>query len=434
MLIAFVSSFIANPFMGFNVFVGLSGILIWYVFLADLFSPNNFKSFIPKKVYLIIIFIAFYGILLGILNTGSHLSPGKVSNTYQLINVTIYILTIAAFLKISGNSFAIPEYRYKIIKFFTFSAFIQLLSFFLIHYSSSDFIPEFLRGSNVVADEVDKQLYGIDRFSGLIGDYELIVDYAIIVIFFNLMLIQREKRWLVPVLSMTSAIIIASLSGTRSFYVVLLVIFVLIVLLSLIYSAINKRILKIGIIISVVFLLIYYFVLKDLVIFERLEFAIELYKGGAGIEEASNRNLTAGIPEIISTVPLTGSGSFFFFALKNNPMVSHNLLFALYVKYGILGVGTFLLFVGSLFFNLLKKLRNERIINNKIEIIYILSFFAGLFLQEMKISALRYFQTMLVYAIFFLFIYAHIKSKNDSSEQVIKKRILQKENNNVTYF
>ena len=125
MLIVFLSSFVANPLASFGIHIGISGIFIWVVFFLDQFKVGKKRvSMILRKVYFVIIGIAIYGLILGLLNLDdTKLSPDRESNIVQIINVTLYLLTVAAFIKISEPVFFNPAKRFLLLKAFVFSVF-----------------------------------------------------------------------------------------------------------------------------------------------------------------------------------------------------------------------------------------------------------------------------------------------------------------------
>ncbi|MFV8341104.1 hypothetical protein [Flavobacterium sp. XS2P39] len=410
MLIVFLSSFVANPLASFGIHIGISGILIWVVFFLDQFKVGKKRlSMIPRKVYFVIIGIAIYGLILGLLNLDdTKLSPDRESNIVQIINVTLYLLTVAAFIKISEPVFFNPAKRFLLLKAFVFSVFFHLFTVLITNYGYANLIPDFLIGSATIMDEGDKGLTDIVRNAGLIGDYELIVDYSIIVIFASLMLILHSENKILGVSGIISSIVIGSFSGTRSFFVVLVIVLLLIFFFNLLFIRNKFKAIKMIGVLLFLFFGLYYFILKDLVVFERLLFAIDLYNSGASIEETSNRNVLSYLPEFINSTPFIGNGSFFFFYLYKESLVSHNIFLALYTKYGIIGIMPLLMLLIYLFSRLVKFVLNSKNDAQKTEIILFISFLIGLLFQEWKVSGIRFFASIIIYVIFFMILYSHV--------------------------
>ena len=412
MLIVFLSSFSSNPLASFGIHLGFSAIMIWAVFLLGQFNVGGKRArMIPTKVYFVIIGIAIYGLILGMLNIGDiKLSPYKQSNIIQIINVTLYFLTAAAFIKISEGVFLNPAKRFLLLKAFIFSVFFHLFAVLVANYGYGNLIPDFLVGSSTIMEESDKGLTNIVRSAGLIGDYELIVDYTIVVIFTALILILNSKNKILGVLGIIASIVIGSFSGTRSFFVVLVIILLLIFFFNFLFSRNKIKGLKSFGLIFILFFGLYHFILKDLVVFDRLLYAIELYNSGVGIEKASNRNFLTYLPEFINKTHLTGHGSFFFHSLYDNSLVSHNIFLALYAKYGIFGIIPFIMLLSYFFFRLFKFLLKSKNEIQKAETILFLSFLIGLLFQQWKVSGIRFFSSIFIYVIFFMILYSHVHS------------------------
>jgi len=411
MLIIFLSSFVANPLISYGVHIGISGVLVWVVFLLrQLKSNNKVVGIISWKMYGVIIGLAVYGLILGLTNVDNlRISLNKESNLVQIVNVTFYLFTIAIFIRISESSFFNIQRRYLLIKVFVFSVFFHLITILVINFGYGSIIPEFLTGSATIMEESDKDLLGVVRNAGLIGDYELIVDYSIMVLLFSILLVLHKKNKLIGYCGIISAIIIGSFSGTRSFFVVLTLIIILISFFNILFVRRKLQIIKMIVLFLLLFGILYFFLLKDLVVFQRLLFAFDLFDSGAGVQQVANRDFSSYLPHFFDITPFSGYGSMFFHSLYDNSLVSHNIFLALYVKYGFFGVFPYtllLLFLLKKLIILVSKLKEG---NLKIETILILSFFIGLIFQEYKVSAIRYFNTILMYTIYFMFLYSHIR-------------------------
>ena len=120
----------------------------------------------------------------------------------------------------------------------------------------------------------------------------------------------------------------------------------------------------------------------------------------------SNRNFGQAIPSILNNTSILGNGAFFFNTLDHDEMVSHNLLLASFAKFGIPGVFLILYLFYKSSLMMLRVIKNNYInYSYKSEAIILLSLLLSLFLQEMKISAIRFLSPMLIYTMLFMHIY-----------------------------
>lgn len=410
LLIVFLSSFVANPFKESDFFMGLSGVLVWLsFFIRYILLGKRDKDYLPGYLYKIILFISFYGLLVGLFFVDESISVHTVSDVSQLINFTFYLITILLFIRISNSYFKTPSTRYQLMSVFVLSSALHCFAILMTSFGYESLLPSFLVGEQTIMDEADKGLTEISRSAGLIGDYELITDYAIMVMLYCAILLLNDKKKYASIAGLIFAFIIGSFSGTRSFFVVLGITSVAILVLNL-FTVKSFKIFKYFLIVVVGFFFLYVVFLKNLVVFQRLQFAGELFFSGASIEETANRNLSSSMEQILSIVPIFGYGSFFFILFNNDSIVSHNLYFAIYVKYGIIGISLFAFFIIRMLYLAKTKLTKSRSKNDKVQLIFLIAFLLGLLLQETKISFVRYFQTIFIYVIFFMVIYFQLKS------------------------
>ena len=201
---------------------------------------------------------------------------------------------------------------------------------------------------------------------------------------------------------------IGILSGTRSFLIILPLFFMLFFVLGWIYS-INRT--KFTILFLTVSVLTYLFVIKfssQITVFERLSEAKLIYSSTGDLNEASNRRFDKTIYYLLENIMIIGNGSLEFNEIGGDEMVSHNLLMHTYSRYGIPGLFLILvLFFKSIISSLKCVLKTKSKIQ-KTEGIILVALLISLFVQEMKISAIRYQCSMLIYTFLFVLVYFYL--------------------------
>ena len=347
------------------------------------------------------------GIILGLLN----LSYGYDGNSFasplsQIFNYSLYILTVILFIKILIQFRFDFEFHYQLMLVFSLSVLMHLIANVLPAIGYSNSLPSFLVGNSEITQDLPTST-GIFRFVGLLGDYELIVDYCLIVIGFSVILYFRKHR-IVSIICIIASLLVAIMSGTRS-SIIGLVIFTLTYFLT--YTLKNFKLMKIFRIISVCTIILFCFIfaysqwLHNFKIFNRLEQAYLLYQETGSLQVAANRDLSDSIPIIIKNTSFLGNGSLFLNTIGGDSMVSHNLLFAIYAKYGLPGLLLILYLFYSSFRILIRNIKFAKLEFLQKEFIVILSIVMALFFQQMKVSALRFLPSLLIYTFLFMHIY-----------------------------
>ena len=409
--IVFSLSFAATPFRSDGLLVGLSGIMIITLWLGVLMQKNgrprlydgdDLGSTLKFLVYFLV-----GGIALAFLQTNYDRDTATdISAGLQILNYSLYIIILIIFVKMMLRFKDDREFQHELMHVFILSAFVHLAVIVLTIFGYGSAVPSFL-----VSSEVTREDFGIEaiavRFSGLIGDYELLVDYCMIAIGLALVLVFRKEHRLTAALSIVAAFITALSTGTRSFLVIVAVFAALIFLFYAIYHFDPTKITKIVILtVGVWFCAVYIYsiVFPDDIIFRRLEVAFDLLRAG-DVEGASNRNLLSAVPDFLGTTPIWGYGSLFLNVLDGNEIVSHNVFLAAYAKYGFIGIYAVLALFVQTFIISFRTIRTSTVAIIRDEGIVMFALAAALFLQELKISALRMLPSLLIYTFFFLLVY-----------------------------
>jgi len=413
--------FAAHPLANakFPILLGLNAFIIWSIWLAQIVKKNLFNirftnwNVISKKLRFLYFFL-IAGLLLPLIKSNYvNLNLGRYTPTESIFNFSLSVFTLIAFIKIMVNYRYDFEFQDKLMAIFILTSFLQFGSFLFNYIGYGHLLPKFL----VTTTEFSETYY---RFSGLLGDYELIVDYSMAVIGFALILIIKKKYIFLSMVSIFTATLIGILSGTRSFLIIL-AIFILFVYIYFIiklhlYRKTFKFILQIA---FISFIVIY--VIENLLpaytIFTRTSESIE-YLRERNIPAAINRNLVKAFPVIFENSGFLGNGSILIYQIEGDGTVYHNLYYAVYANFGIIGLFALLYLIFSSTSLLFKIIRKTKNMNLSQESIILLALLISLFVQQMKISATRYISSMLIYAFIFLNVYYYklkFKKLNEKS-------------------
>lgn len=397
--------------------IGLNGAIIWSIWIAGKIRGQYFykeaiswQSISPAVLWLYYFLIA--GFLIGISQNENLDGFTTISQSKQILNYSLYLITVIMFLKIMVAYKDEPEFQKELQYIFMLSVFLQLLPYILPLLGSSAFAEAMVEYSAVEFNDT-LIMEDVRRFSGIIGDYELVVDYTLMVIAIAYTFILSGAKKTIPIIVLVTAVAVAFLSGTRSFLIVLPLFFVLYFLLNSILIRKENFSIRpfIHFVVVCIILAGMYSQFSDLPIFLRFEEALGMFRQKGNIYEASNRNLLSTIPLLTENISPVGAGSLYFTTIKGDEMVSHNLWLAIYAKYGIPGLLLLLfLFVKSAWL-LLRKVRSTHHVEQKRELLILFSLLICLFVQELKISALRYQTSMLLYAFLFILIFYKLNPK-----------------------
>ncbi|MDP2365900.1 MAG: hypothetical protein Q8M94_19285 [Ignavibacteria bacterium] len=401
---------IAVPFQTDKFALGVNGLLIFTIWFAQRikYSQHISKKVLPTKKTLtkVLVYFLLSGFLIGLMNLSEiTLVDNFTPQTplLQLISYSIYLLSMIFFVDILIKYKDDHIFHMKLINIFTYSIFLQIIIVSLPFIGLGSLYDTIFMKSKFMG--TDGQIGAIvHRFSGTIGDYELTVDYSLIIISLAFISYFRQRE-LLSIITMSLGAVFALMSGTRSFLVIMAIFLIIIIFYNLPVLRIKKSLyflLGTGLIIFSGYY-VYTELLQGELIFERWERAYILFQSGYFLQ-ASNRDILSAIPDVLNYVGILGGGSFYFNVINNNEMVSHNLLLAAYAKYGVPGVGAILFLFFYFGFKLVKKIS---ITTGKYrnELVVFLALLVSLFAQQMKISALRILPIMLVYCFLFILIF-----------------------------
>jgi hypothetical protein len=408
-ILVFTIPFYAAPFHDFNVLIGMNGFLILTIWAGlRLRESPKFRLKTWRRIsrwLSVLYYFLFMGIVLGLLHGDYSFSPNNIPPLLQIVNFSCYIILVILFIKIMANYVYDFEFQTEMLFVFVATSFLQLFSIGVSVSGYAHLFPRFLVGEpTVFLDPTINQF--TQRFAGLLGDYELIADYALMVMGFSIVLWAYGRNKIVLLSAIISALIIGVASGTRSFIVILVIFMVMVVFVRSYVAGSFAKSAKVitGMSAAVVVLgVVAYQLLQNSLIAERLKVAIYLFQMTDNLQQASNRNLLSDVPIILKQAGILGNGSLSLDVINGNMMVSHNVFLAVFAKFGLAGlVAAVLLFFNS-FVKLLKVIRGKiyRHLDRSVAGIFF-SLLGALFFEEMKISAVRYLSSMLMYSFFFL--------------------------------
>jgi len=407
-ILVFTIPFAAHPFTDakFPILLGLNGFLIIGIWLAQTIKKNLFHTqstkwtVISKKVKYLYYFL-IGGILLAFLKSDySNFNLGRYTPFESIINYSLSILCLILFIKIMVSYRYDFNFQDKLMAVFILTSFLQFGSFLFNYIGYGHLLPKFL----VTSAEFSETYY---RFSGLLGDYELIVDYTMVVIGFASILVVKRKYMFLSIASITISLLMGILSGTRSFFVIISIYLIIITFLFVIKFHMYQKIFKFVTIIFSASMLIYYLIqnfIPSYTIFMRFNKSIEYIREG-NITGAVNRNLIEALPIVVRNSGFLGNGSLLIYQIEGDGMVYHNLYYAIYANFGIIGIIILLSLVISsilILYKIMKKTNEKRIAQ---ESVILFALIISLFIQQIKISATRYVSSILIYAFVFFVVY-----------------------------
>ena len=384
--------------------VGISGSIIlalWVSIKTSHIKRVSWKLISDKLVYLY--YFLFVGVFIGLLDQQILDDFTTVNKSIQIYSLSFYLVVVILFVKILNYYSDDFLFQGKIRIAFICSVIIQIMPVLLNYFGINTLeIDESFRTA------YDPALFEeVARFSGFFSDYELIVDYVLIIIAFSLTeIFVRKKKILFFILILLTSVYIGLISGTRSFLIILpLLLFNFFMFTFLFKSKRKIQYLIFSVLFTLVFFVLFESFLPKFFVFDRFQDSLNSYNLNGDFSNASNRNFSKLFSELFELISPLGNGSLYFNVIHRNEMVSHNLFFHTYARYGIPGIYLLaLLFFNSfqLLTRLISKTSEEKL---KIEGIFLLALLVALFIQELKISAIRYQHSMLMYAYFFTSIY-----------------------------
>jgi hypothetical protein len=409
---------ISIPFKTDFIPFGLPGALIISFTIAKAlkhsFVSHSHRVLNPAKksgTMRVLYYLLFIGLFTGLLNTANGVNYEDASgstNIKQLLIFSSYIIILILFIRILAPFRNDIIFQNELMKTFCVSIFIHATSYFVFSnaafYSSLFYVSEF--DSAVLNTE-------IVRFCSLIGDYELTIDYVLIVIALSLILFYNEKGY-VNLIYILPSLWIGMMTGTRSFVVTIAIFIFLFLLLS--------RNIKLILASTFLFIVATVFFLSgfipsiaesDNALIARLNQTFEEVNGHGNVAQITNRDFSKTAEKLLMNTNIFGNGAFYFNSYGGSEMVSHNLILAVYAKYGVPGLLILLFFLCFMLSGLTKVLRRTPKGPRKFEAQILLILLVCLFFQELKISAIRNVSIMLVYSyVFFCINTLKIRAKH----------------------
>jgi hypothetical protein len=281
--------------------------------------------------------------------------------------------------------------------------FLQLGSYTIYYSGFGNALPSFL-GVNTVYTEM-----GLERFAGLLNDYELIVDYALFIMAFGLVSMINGKHVTLSFFAILCALLIGLFSGTRSFFVSGSIFIFLLGLFTLLKHGFSRQLLYFVLLVSAGAILVglaaAHIIPAD-VIFDRFYASLLDFKTGH-YADAMNRPILEALPIILNSAGFLGNGSVLIWKINGDWTVSHNGYLAVYASYGIAGIMFLSYLLACSGYKLITILRrtSDRSLSNTAAVL--LALLLSLMAQQVKISAMRMLGTLLLYS--FLFVLIHFK-------------------------
>lgn len=413
-IMIFTVPYSATPFDDVHFFIGLNGFLVWSIWLALKYRECRGVKLVDWKVIspaiVLLYYFLFAGILLPIIKRNHSIDTfTEVSPELQVLNYSLYILTVILFIKILVNFRNDFEFQNKLIFVFLSTAFLQFFSYLLFFFGSQDIVPYFLVGHASEILEYNISEDPVIRFAGLASSCDFLIDYSMMLIGLGTILLINKRYVHISALAIIVSVTFGLATGTRSFVIVLCVFILMVILLSALRRVCHRFVIKAVLYFTVVLstgavIGIKYF--DSTIIFARLmesydAFIVQDYAG------AVNRRPIAAIPNVVTHSGVLGNGSLFLAEINYEHPVSHNVYLAVYAKYGIVGllslVGLFYLVLRNLYRHI-KAASNATITQ---EAIILFSLLVSLYLQEMKFSSIRKLTPILCWAFLFMVCYFH---------------------------
>jgi len=360
-----------------------------------------------------IIILLFWGLVFGLLFLDKiktvdqySISALELSPMNQLIINFINGFVLLLFLQILYKGTNSLQNLLHHIEWFCYSIFFHILNP----------LSYFLNGKTItkIITKDTEELSQI-RIGGLFFNFEFTTDYALIIIVFSLILILYNKK--IPFLYITMAIALGIVSGSRSFLILLIILFCFAAaFIGKNYKKSRLPILFISIFIIGAFIYISQKYTSEIVILNHLQNSVEL-SGQNNFNQALNRPYE-DIWGIVSQTPISGFGNFHHITSFHSYLTSHLLLLHIYLKFGIIGIFIF----PWIYFRDIKALyrlevnENLKYIKNLLIILLII-----LFLQNFKISFIRYSTTIYIYGFVYFIVRYFLQTTTEQAKSTVEQ-------------
>lgn len=391
-----------QPLRDYDILISFGGILIVVLFPFYIVLSRGVKIDI-NIIYCMVAIIVLSFIVGGFYE---EFSDERFDNNWiELLNVAgmgfvcviFYIMLVDYFFKEGEPLDAMTPFIAAIF----LHAFAMINSIYLFMPNA----PDFLMGSVVVVLEKN---FGVDgdvyRYGALMGDYELIVDYCLMVICFSLALLIGKKAVYFPSAAILVAIYVGFGSGTRSFFVNIVLALIIGYFLYIKYIPSMRKSISAGFFVLIALCVLVFINIDfadEVNIFTRLANSMDNLMQGNSLESTVNRNYHGAIKVIYENIGIFGGGAYYFNEISGSEIVSHNVFIAIFLRYGIFGI-IFAAYV-IIFYSKEIIVRFNLSRNNTEIAISILFLILGcvVFVQQMKVSALRSTSGMLMYTFLF---------------------------------
>jgi len=407
-ILIFSLPFVYRPFLNydFKIAFGVNSVIVFAIWLQTKLS-NRFSGYqeekILKNIKFFLFFIILYGIALPVIkefNFVNYKFEYGMNAVESVVNFTISLVITFMFLELMWRIRNDIKLTQDLIKIFLLTLPVHLFYNYLV-----------ITGVAGSQSSLDGSLLG--RYSGFLGDYELIVDYATIILCFSLILINRSNKYIYFSIFI-GALLLGIMSGTRSFFVVLAIFFIIIVIS---YYLSSKEKIK-----SIISLVVYIFAfsisiyflfdyISESLIYRRMIDSYDLFSLGK-YEESINRPFSSIFAMIFEYANFIGSGSMIVSELENDPFVFHSFYLSMYLNYGILGAMAVILFIGSVLLKIISKIRSTKVLSKKYALVIYLSAVMSLAVQQYKITLHREVSVILIYVFFLMQLYYELNREN----------------------
>ncbi len=407
MMVVFLVPVHIIPFSKTELLLNIGAYAVWAFWFAAKFNgewkERTRTSLVSVRPLHALIWI---GIIAGIIFSGQiHRADTftKASPERQIINVTFFVMTALVLVRILTAYAATPEVRYRLMAAFSASSILHLFTNLASLGFFQYLVPDFLVSRPTITYERTFNLI-IPRYAARLGSYEFVADFVLIVFAFSLINLSRGRHRTISMVSLGASLIIGLMSGTRSLFIIIAIFIVMVmwyhrrrfasVLKYLVVAAVGVAALS-------PFIISYF---RNTPLFARIMDTIYKYQT-QGLVGASNRNFEAGYLSLVDYGNVVGLGAYFLNTLGPSEIVSHNVLFAMYGKYGLFGIA-FMLALFYKAYSAAKKVRDAAQDRLAVaEAVFYLGLLFALFAQEMKYSFIRDSSSILVYTVMFMMVF-----------------------------
>ena len=422
-ILFFFMPFFANPFRDeeYYFLLGVNAFLVWAIWLggwtSGVIAGNGMrvKNLSPKAFVPWVFLLG--GATVGLLNdrvSRLELLCGH-SPVQSMVNFSLFIATLVIFASIMAEYRWDYKFQDRLCFILLLTPFAQFGSYAFYALGYEPFLPSFL--VHVVHTED-----GFTRFAGLLVDYELIIDYCLIIISLGLLSILEGRHRAMSLISIVLCVFIGLLSGTRSFFVASGIFSILLAVIFLVRYGITRELilmLSVGVLAAVTAYLVTSKMMPTDVIFQRLETSIYYLRKG-DYAESINRDLLRGLSTLLRNSGVFGNGSMLIWRIDDDATVSHNLYFGVYAAFGLGGILFLFWLLGSSLSKLILTIirAGERVLVERS--VVFLALLLSLMVQQVKISAIRMIGVLLLYAFLFLMIdfgYSRMRARENGEHK-----------------